>query len=344
MTYKILIVDDEAANLRVLERLFKEKFSVLTANSGKEALELLLLHDVALIISDQRMPGMTGIEFLKKAAELRPQTVRMILTGYTDAATLVEAINSGVVYKYITKPWINDDLKMTVSRGLEHYEAARSQHLITLENLRLGGRLKATVDAFVNLATTVVDLQNPGRASHSTRVSLYSRALGSQLGFESGEIERLSVAALLHETPDALLPREILDRKTDWTIDRSESAVRHFESALQLIGSVPDLDEVSDVVGSVRERFDGMGFPSRMAGEQIPLHARIIAVADAYDELRSSDDLNSLDHEQAHQRIQGEAGRRYDPAVVKHLPCLEWVNRLIQTEITSEELAGVISL
>jgi response regulator RpfG family c-di-GMP phosphodiesterase len=148
----------------------------------------------------------------------------------------------------------------------------------------------------------------------------------------------------LHETPDALLPREILDRKTDRTVDRSELAVRHFETALQLIGSVPDLDDISDVVGSVRERFDGTGFPSRMAGEQIPLHARIIAVADAYDELRSADDLDGLDHEQAQRRIQGEAGRRYDPGVAKHVPCLEWVNRLIQTEITSEELAGVISL
>ena len=344
MTYKILIVDDEAANLRVLERLFREKLLVVTATGGKEALELLLLHDVALIISDQRMPGMTGIEFLKKAAELRPQTVRIILTGYTDAATLVEAINSGVVYKYVTKPWINDDLKLTVSRGLEHYEATKSQHLMSLENLRLGGRLKATVDAFVNLATSVVDLQHPGRAAHSSRVSLYSRALGSQLGFEPDEIERLSVAALLHGAPDALQPRDVLDRQVDWTADRSESAVRHFEAALQLIASVPDLDEISDVVGCVRECFGGHGFPSGLVGEQIPLHSRIIAVADAYDELRSPQGGEGLDHEPAQRRIQADAGQRFDPMVTQHLPSLEWVNRLIQTELTSEDLAGVISL
>jgi len=110
MNYKILVVDDEPANLRMMERLFRGDYEILTAMSGLEALELLNQHDVALIVSDQRMPGMTGIEFLKRAAQIRPQTVRIILTGYTDVGDLVEVINSGVIYKYITKPWVNTDL------------------------------------------------------------------------------------------------------------------------------------------------------------------------------------------------------------------------------------------
>src|SRR5580765_3280532 len=110
MKYKILIVDDEAANLRMLERLFRDEYEPIIAESGEEALEMLNHFDVALIISDQRMPGMAGIEFLKKAAEMRPQTVRIILTGYTDVNDLVEAVNSGVLYKYLVKPWINTDL------------------------------------------------------------------------------------------------------------------------------------------------------------------------------------------------------------------------------------------
>src|SRR5687767_320647 len=125
MSYKILIVDDEAANLRMLERLFRQEYSVITATSGAEALELLRLHDAALIISDQRMPSMTGIEFLKRSAEMRPHTVRIILTGYTDVNALVEAINSGVVYKYVTKPWVNEDLQLTVKRALQHYETLK---------------------------------------------------------------------------------------------------------------------------------------------------------------------------------------------------------------------------
>src|SRR5258708_15438430 len=94
MKYKILIVDDETANLRMLERLFRQEYEPITAESGEAALEMLNRFDVALIISDQRMPGMPGIEFLKKAAEMRPQTVRIILTGYTDVNDLVEAGNS----------------------------------------------------------------------------------------------------------------------------------------------------------------------------------------------------------------------------------------------------------
>ncbi len=111
----------------------------------------MTLHDVALIISDQRMPGITGIEFLKRAAETRQQTVRIILTGSTDAATLVEAINSGVIYKYVTKPWVNEDLQQTIERGLQHYDAIKSQHNLRLEVARLHGRIKSTKESFVHV-------------------------------------------------------------------------------------------------------------------------------------------------------------------------------------------------
>src|SRR5215216_4382397 len=123
MPYKIMIVDDEPANLRLLERLFRRDYQVISAGSGEEALRLLEQHDVALLITDQRMPG---IELLKRTAPLRPHTVRIILTGYTDVTSLVEAINCGEVYKYVTKPWNNDDLRQTVSRAIEHYETTKA--------------------------------------------------------------------------------------------------------------------------------------------------------------------------------------------------------------------------
>jgi YesN/AraC family two-component response regulator len=142
MPYKIMIVDDEPANLRALERLFREHYEVLTANSGAEALELLSHHDVALLITDQRMPGMTGIELLKKTMSLRPRMVRIILTGYTDVEALVEAINCGQVYRYITKPWSNEDLRVTIKRALEHFETNRKRHELQLANERLMSVLK----------------------------------------------------------------------------------------------------------------------------------------------------------------------------------------------------------
>lgn len=142
MSYKILIVDDEPANLRSLERLFRKDYEVLTAGSGAEALELLQQHDVAVLITDQRMPGMTGIELLKKTVPIRPRMVRIILTGYTDVDALVEAINCGQVYRYVAKPWNNEELLLTVRRALEHYETNRKGYELELANQRLGSRLR----------------------------------------------------------------------------------------------------------------------------------------------------------------------------------------------------------
>ena len=142
MKYKIMIVDDEPVNLRTLERLFRRDYHVVTAQSGAEALTLLQHHDVALLISDQRMPEMTGIELMKNTVALRPQMIKILLTGYTDVSALIEAINCGLVYRYLTKPWDNDDLRVTVSRALEHYEMMKSRHILGMDNQRLRARLK----------------------------------------------------------------------------------------------------------------------------------------------------------------------------------------------------------
>lgn len=142
MKYKIMIVDDESVNLRTLERLFRRDYQVVVASSGAEALTLLEQHDVALLISDQRMPGMTGIELMKSAVELRPQMVKILLTAYTDVNALIEAINCGLVYRYMTKPWNNDDLRVTVTRAIEHYEMVKTRHILEMENRRLRSRLQ----------------------------------------------------------------------------------------------------------------------------------------------------------------------------------------------------------
>jgi len=142
MTYKMLLVDDEPANLRALQRLFRADYEVITATSGAEALQILAQHDVALLITDQRMPEMTGIELLKNTVSLRPRMVRIILTGYTDVDTLVEAINCGHVYRYVSKPWSNDELRLTVRRALEHYETNKKSHELESANRRLISRMR----------------------------------------------------------------------------------------------------------------------------------------------------------------------------------------------------------
>lgn len=125
---KMLVVDDEPDNLDLLYRTFRRDFNVLKAESGIRALEVLGIEgEVAVIISDQRMPEMKGTEFLSKTVPQFPNTVRIILTGFTDIEDLVDAINSGQVYKYITKPWDPNELKMVVQKAAETYEVLKQR-------------------------------------------------------------------------------------------------------------------------------------------------------------------------------------------------------------------------
>jgi two-component system sensor histidine kinase/response regulator len=120
--HTLLCVDDETDILDTIERLFRKKYRVLKASSGKEALKLLKDEHVSLIISDQRMPEMTGVEFLEKSIAIRPSAVRMLLTGFTDVESVISAINTGQIYRYITKPWDPRDLTAAVDRAIERYE------------------------------------------------------------------------------------------------------------------------------------------------------------------------------------------------------------------------------
>ncbi|NJL23925.1 MAG: response regulator [Calothrix sp. SM1_5_4] len=124
MKHSILCVDDEVDNVDALERLFRRKYNVFRATSGKEALKVLKDNPVSLIVSDQRMPGMTGVELLAKSIDYRPDAVRVLLTGYTDIESVISAINSGQVYRYVTKPWDPVDLGNTIDKAIERYEMA----------------------------------------------------------------------------------------------------------------------------------------------------------------------------------------------------------------------------
>ena len=120
--YAVLIVDDETAILESLELTLGDEYRVFTANTGAGGLEILQREEIALVIADQVMPGMTGVEFLARAGELRPGAVRMMLTGYADLPALVKAINEGRIYRYIPKPWEPDELRLNVKRALEAYD------------------------------------------------------------------------------------------------------------------------------------------------------------------------------------------------------------------------------
>lgn len=135
----LLIVDDEKEIIKNLVLTFEDDYEVFTASDGAEALEILAKNDIALVITDQRMPQMTGVEFLERSILVNPQMIRIVLTGYTDTQSLIQAINQGRIYQCVTKPWNRQELKMIVQRALENYE-------LTLENKALFKALQAAND------------------------------------------------------------------------------------------------------------------------------------------------------------------------------------------------------
>ncbi|MBD2300621.1 response regulator [Nostoc sp. FACHB-87] len=154
---KILVVDDEPDNLDLLYRTFRRDFHVLKADSGINALEVLAAEgEVAVIISDQRMPEMKGTEFLSKTVPQFPDTVRIILTGFTDIEDLVEAINAGQVYKYITKPWDPGELKAVVQRAAETYDLLKQR----TEELRRANAQMALLSVLVQVTQAAENLES----------------------------------------------------------------------------------------------------------------------------------------------------------------------------------------
>ncbi len=149
MAIGVLYVDDEVNNLNSFKAAFRRYFDIYTASSAREGRKVLDSYEIGVIITDQRMPGMTGIEFLESILPIYPDTIRILLTGFSDINAVMDAINRGQVYKYLVKPWQNDELKMYIENALEIYnlrkdnkELARKLQLANLELERLSKQKK----------------------------------------------------------------------------------------------------------------------------------------------------------------------------------------------------------
>ena len=285
MNYKLLFVDDEMANVRLLERLFRHDYNCLTASSAEEALELLDQHEVAVIITDQRMPSMTGVELLKRSADRRPHMVRILLTGYTDLEALVEAVNCGLVYMYVSKPWNNDDLKLRVSRAVQHYETNKRQHLLAANNERLNARIHELKLGFVRAMAAMVQVQDPARHAHASRVSKYVALLGEKLKLTPEQMVDLDAAA--------------------------------FALDLRILAGNAEFKNAEDIIRYQDENYDGSGMPLGLIGDQIPLTARVLRAAKEFDLMTSANNGSpALSQAEAFARLQHGSGHEFDPRVV----------------------------
>jgi response regulator RpfG family c-di-GMP phosphodiesterase len=318
MAYKLLIVDDETANLRLLERLFGHDYFCLTATSGEEAMRLLDQHDVAVIISDQRMPRMTGLDLLKQSAERRPHMVRILLTGYTDLEALVEAVNCGLVYMYVSKPWNNEDLKLRVSRAVDHYENNKLQHSLAANNERLTARIQEMRLDLVRAFARLLQLRDPFLYSHAFRVNQYAGRLGKRMGLSDEFLSDMMAASFLHDLGALGSRGEVY---WPFPTDENVSLVKtHAPRAVEVVACVAELRDIADIIRYHYENFDGSGGPLGLIGEEIPLASRILRVAKSFDLLTSPKyEEQALSHETAMERLRRDSGKEYDPLLVQTL-------------------------
>lgn len=320
MRHKILLVDDEEANVRLLKRVLSDEYDTIEALSGQDGLNKLKEHDISLIITDQRMPGMTGVQLLKESLSVRPEAMRILLTGYTDVQALIDAINSGHVYKYVPKPWDRDELKVTVKRAIETFELKqRNTQLVQdltgalsqLEEVSLG-TIRALADA--------LDAKCDYTSGHSLRVSQYALLIGKNMGLTPEELRDLELGGILHDIGKIGVPESILWKPAKLSPEETAIMAEHPVKSAQIIGDLPSLQKAKCFVMHHHEFMDGSGYPDKLAGDNIPLGARIILVADAYDAMTSDRPYRkAIGHERAIQELKKCAGRQFDPKIVEIL-------------------------
>ena len=325
---RILFVDDEENVLRSLKRLFmSEDYTVLTALSGPDGLAVLKEVEVPVIVSDQRMPIMTGAEFLEKSRELSPDSVRIILTGYADVEAAIGAINRGGAYRYVSKPWNDNELLLVIKDAFDKYRLVKEnkylteltiqqngelkkwstelefyvqQHTIELTNQnkelkKLNAKLKNNVSEVLGSLSGLIELRNRSMRNHSNNVALLSKSIAEEIGLTSLETETIAVGAQLHDIGKIGAPDIILIKNIDeLSSDEMAEYVKHPIRGQAAIDGIEDFRGPGILVRHHHEWYNGKGFPDGLKGENIPIGARIISIADSLDrtlqgEMRSID-------------------------------------------------------
>jgi len=311
--FTILVVDDEPDITDSLHRTFRKEYRVVTANAGEQAVDVLGQTPVDLIISDQRMPGMTGDEVLKRASELQPEAVRILLTGYSDLESLVRCVNEASIYKYLSKPWEPEQLRLTVSRALEHLDVSR-QLKLAAEQLE-----DAYHDA-VTMLSIACEGKDEDTGYHVQRVQHYTEALAAQMGMSHEEAHHLGLMSILHDVGKLNIPDAILKKPDRLTDEEWQVMKTHAEHGVRILGSNAFYTIARDIAGAHHENWDGTGYPNGLKGEAIPLSARIVKVGDVFDALTSRRPYKEpWSLEEALNLLRQEAGRQFDPQVVDAL-------------------------
>ncbi|HSV69375.1 MAG TPA: HD domain-containing phosphohydrolase [Methylibium sp.] len=342
--WTLLCVDDEPNIVASLRRLFHGSgYRVLTAHGGEQALALMQAETVDLVISDMRMPGMDGAQLLEQVRARWPNATRLLLTGYADVQSTVAAINRGEVYRYIAKPWNDEELLHTVrgafelqglareKRRLEALTAAQNAELArfnatleqkveqrTAELSQAHDKLKKNYLTSIKVFSNLIELRSRALMGHARRVGDLARRTARAMNLPSDAQQDIFVAGLLHDIGHIGLADTLLARPVPRLSEEEQVLYRkHAAMGEQALMALDDMQPVAALIRAHHERHDGRGFPDALAGDAIPVGARILAVVDAYDELLSGHlGSNGLDAEKTRYLIARGRGTIYHPEVV----------------------------
>jgi response regulator RpfG family c-di-GMP phosphodiesterase len=340
----VLCVDDEKNILAALRRLFRAQgYEVLTEESARAGLALLESRAVDVVISDMRMPEMDGVEFLEQVRLRSPDCMRLLLTGNADVRLILDAVNRGEIHRYITKPWDDHEMLLVVRHALERKSMAEEQRRLEaltqsqneqLRELNQGleakvaartAELEATNDKLkrnfltsIQVFSSIIELRGANLAGHSRRVADMARRLARRLDVDARETQQIFIAGLLHNIGKVGFSDAMLEMPVSRMNGELLGLYRRYpERGEQLLTPLEELREAAALVRAHQERFDGDGFPDRLAGLDIPLGARILALASDYDNLQIGVMAErSLRPDQAAKLVIDSRGKRYDPMVV----------------------------
>jgi response regulator RpfG family c-di-GMP phosphodiesterase len=348
--FSVLAVDDEPNIVSALRRTLRARgFTVHTALGGAEGLQLLESQSVDVIISDMRMPEMTGAQFLQAARQKLPEAVRILLTGYADITSTIEAVNHGEIFRYLSKPWEDEVLLSVVNDGLERKRLARERdQLLALtkeQNTQLQrhaeeleqkvqertkdlqkasdevkaahARITADFQGTVKVLSTILE-QRPGLTGGvSRRVAEQVKNLGPRVGLCGDELQDTIYAALLEDLGKLTFSEQWLTTPLHALNSRDrDEFMKHPLHADGYLMSLQSLRGAGRVLRSLYERWDGKGMPAHLKGDAIPLGARVLRAASEYERLRAgSMETRAFTHQDACNWLKNGSETRFDPKV-----------------------------
>lgn len=347
----VLLVDDEQSILSALKRTFRPQgYRLLTATSAEAGLQILADTEVDLVISDMRMPGMNGAQFLARVRQAWPNTMRILLTGYSEIGSTISAINDGGINHYLSKPWDDRELLLTVAHALEEQQLRKQkaalERKVHEQNLKLADfnrQLERQVQARTEeLRQTVLFLENAqeeeqksflamlhvfsdiselraGLATgQSARVARWCEQLSLRMGMTLHHARDTMMAGMLHGIGKLDLPDELVRKPIEkMSSEELQRFLWHPVKGQMLLTPIPTLTETGEIIRHQHERYDGRGVPESLSGDAIPLGARILAVVRDYEGLCNGGiTSHNTTPEKALAMLRSHAGHRYDPLVV----------------------------